>query len=123
MMGLTYFIIDQSRKDMKESYSLSTKAFFTATHDSRQRAQLSFPDLLYTQVFKVFSEARHKLVKPNHKTKAKNAPIFRTSRLPIFHNLIEFKYLGVGFNGRETWLVEFLHCVPNLKTLTLNFPV
>ncbi|TYI38204.1 hypothetical protein ES332_A02G009500v1 [Gossypium tomentosum] len=48
--------------------------------------------------------------------------IFRTSRLPIFHNLIEFKYLGVGFNGRETWLVEFLHCVPNLKTLTLNFP-
>ncbi|KAK5841270.1 hypothetical protein PVK06_010179 [Gossypium arboreum] len=60
---------------MKESYSLSTKAFFTATHDSRQRAQLSFPDLLYTQVFKVFSEARHKLVKPNHKTKAKNAPV------------------------------------------------
>ncbi|KAB2039460.1 hypothetical protein ES319_D02G011300v1 [Gossypium barbadense] len=51
-----------------------------------------------------------------------DAAIFLTSRLPIFHNLIEFKYLGVGFNGRETWLVEFLHCVPNLKTLTLNFP-
>ncbi|MBA0797397.1 hypothetical protein Gohar_008104 [Gossypium harknessii] len=43
------------------------------------------------------------------------------SKLSI-HVLIEFKYLGVGFNGRETWLVEFLHCVPNLKTLTLNFP-
>ncbi|XP_016684667.1 F-box/LRR-repeat protein At3g59190 isoform X1 [Gossypium hirsutum] len=51
-----------------------------------------------------------------------DAAIFLTSGLPIFHNLIEFKYLGVGFNGRETWLVEFLHCVPNLKTLTLNFP-
>ncbi|MBA0647375.1 hypothetical protein Goklo_015268, partial [Gossypium klotzschianum] len=47
--------------------------------------------------------------------------IFRTCRLPIFHNLIEFEYRGLGFNGRETWLVEFLHCAPNLKTLTLNF--
>ncbi|MBA0827789.1 hypothetical protein Goarm_012537, partial [Gossypium armourianum] len=47
--------------------------------------------------------------------------IFRTSRLPIFYNLIEFKFLGHGFNGRETWLVEFLHCVPNLKTFILNF--
>ncbi|PPD78627.1 hypothetical protein GOBAR_DD24447 [Gossypium barbadense] len=36
--------------------------------------------------------------------------IFQTSRLPIFYNLIEFKFLGRGFNGRETWLVEFLHC-------------
>ncbi|XP_040943774.1 FBD-associated F-box protein At5g60610 isoform X6 [Gossypium hirsutum] len=58
----------------------------------------------------------------NLKTLQLRNSIFRTSRLPIFHNLIEFKYLGVGFNGRETWLVEFLHCVPNLKTLTLNFP-
>ncbi|MBA0797395.1 hypothetical protein Gohar_008104 [Gossypium harknessii] len=41
-----------------------------------------------------------------------------TSRLPIFHNLIEFK-----FCGRETSLVEFLHCVPNLKTLTIRFLV
>ncbi|MBA0737756.1 hypothetical protein Gogos_011204 [Gossypium gossypioides] len=49
--------------------------------------------------------------------------IFRTCRLPIFHNLIEFEYRGLGFNGRETWLVEFLHCAPNLKTLTLNFLV
>ncbi|KAA3485677.1 F-box protein isoform X1 [Gossypium australe] len=49
--------------------------------------------------------------------------IFRTSRLPIFHNLIEFEYGGRRFNGRETWLVEFLHCAPNLETLTLNFPV
>ncbi|MBA0764538.1 hypothetical protein Gotri_013885, partial [Gossypium trilobum] len=39
-----------------------------------------------------------------------------TSRLPIFHNLIEFK-----FCGRETSLVEFLHCAPNLKTLTIKF--
>ncbi|XP_012480715.2 putative F-box protein At1g58310 [Gossypium raimondii] len=49
--------------------------------------------------------------------------IFRTCRLPIFHNLIEFEYRGLGFNGRETWLVEFLHCAPNLNTLTLNFLV
>ncbi|MBA0764866.1 hypothetical protein Gotri_014150 [Gossypium trilobum] len=49
--------------------------------------------------------------------------IFRTSRLPIFYNLIELKFLGHGFNGRETWLVEFLHCVFNLKTLILNFSV
>ncbi|XP_017632954.1 F-box protein At4g22280-like [Gossypium arboreum] len=49
--------------------------------------------------------------------------IFRTSRLPIFHNLIEFEYGGHGFNGIETWLVEFLHCAPNLETLNLNFPV
>ncbi|KAL1111494.1 hypothetical protein V6Z11_D02G063400 [Gossypium hirsutum] len=49
--------------------------------------------------------------------------IFRTSKLPIFHNLIEFEFLGRGFNGREIWLVEFLHRMPNLKTLTLNFPV
>ncbi|PPS03482.1 hypothetical protein GOBAR_AA17182 [Gossypium barbadense] len=42
--------------------------------------------------------------------------IFRTSQLPIFHNLIEFEY-------GETWLVEFLHCAPNLETLNLNFPV
>ncbi|TYI92353.1 hypothetical protein E1A91_D02G063800v1 [Gossypium mustelinum] len=49
--------------------------------------------------------------------------IFRTIRLPIFHNLIEFEFLGHGFNGRETWLVEFLHCVHNLKTLILNFSV
>ncbi|MBA0797396.1 hypothetical protein Gohar_008104, partial [Gossypium harknessii] len=47
--------------------------------------------------------------------------IFQTCRLPIFHNLIEFEYRGLGFNGRETWLVEFLRCAPNLKTLTLNF--
>ncbi|TYH82547.1 hypothetical protein ES332_D02G068800v1 [Gossypium tomentosum] len=49
--------------------------------------------------------------------------IFRTSRLPIFHNLIEFEFLGRGFNGREIWLVEFLHRMPNLKILTLDFPV
>ncbi|KAG4157275.1 hypothetical protein ERO13_D02G052516v2 [Gossypium hirsutum] len=49
--------------------------------------------------------------------------IFQTSRLPIFYNLIEFKFLGRGFNGRETWLVEFLHCVLNLKTLIVNFSV
>ncbi|KAL1180907.1 hypothetical protein V6Z11_A02G010400 [Gossypium hirsutum] len=49
--------------------------------------------------------------------------IFRTSQLPIFHNLIEFEYGGHGFNGIETWLVEFLHCAPNLETLNLNFPV
>ncbi|PPS03481.1 hypothetical protein GOBAR_AA17181 [Gossypium barbadense] len=48
--------------------------------------------------------------------------IFRTSQLPIFHNLIEFEYGGHGFNGIETWLVEFLHCAPNLETLNLNFP-
>ncbi|XP_040947421.1 60S ribosomal protein L5 [Gossypium hirsutum] len=41
----------------------------------RQRSQLGFPDLLYTQVFKVCSEGRHKLVKPNHKTKAENTPV------------------------------------------------
>ncbi|XP_052483811.1 F-box/LRR-repeat protein At3g26922 isoform X2 [Gossypium raimondii] len=55
---------------------------------------------------------------------------FRTCRLPIFHNLIEFEifhnliefeYGGLGSNGRGTWLVEFLHCAPNLNTLTLNF--
>ncbi|MBA0555321.1 hypothetical protein Golob_025507, partial [Gossypium lobatum] len=48
--------------------------------------------------------------------------IFLTSRLPIFHNLIEFKYDSLAFDGIETWLVEFLHCAPNLETLTLNFP-
>ncbi|KAG4157272.1 hypothetical protein ERO13_D02G052433v2 [Gossypium hirsutum] len=52
-----------------------------------------------------------------------NEGIFRTSQLPIFHNLIEFEFLGRGFNGREIWLVKFLHRIPNLKTLTLNFPV
>ncbi|MFQ6670503.1 hypothetical protein Gotur_035394 [Gossypium turneri] len=52
-----------------------------------------------------------------------NEGIFQTSRLPIFHNLIEFEFLGRGFNRREIWLVEFLHRMPNLKTLTLNFPV
>ncbi|KHG11763.1 hypothetical protein F383_14378 [Gossypium arboreum] len=53
-----------------------------------------------------------------------NEEIFRTSRLPIFHNLIEFKFLGRGFSGREIWLMEFLHRVaPNLETLTLNFSV
>nr|KJB27806.1 hypothetical protein B456_005G010800 [Gossypium raimondii] len=39
-----------------------------------------------------------------------------TSRLPIFHNLIEFK-----FCGRETSLVQFLHCASNLKTLIIKF--
>ncbi|TYH82544.1 hypothetical protein ES332_D02G068500v1 [Gossypium tomentosum] len=29
----------------------------------------------------------------------------------------------LGEIGREIWLVEFLHRMPNLKTLTLNFPV
>ncbi|KAK8307800.1 hypothetical protein V6Z12_D02G011000 [Gossypium hirsutum] len=48
--------------------------------------------------------------------------IFLTNRLPIFHNLIEFEYDSHGFDGIETWLVEFLHCAPNLETLTLNFP-
>ncbi|KAB2039459.1 hypothetical protein ES319_D02G011200v1 [Gossypium barbadense] len=52
-----------------------------------------------------------------------DAAIFLTSRLPIFHNLIEFEYCGLGFDGIETWLVEFLHCAPNLETFTLNFPV
>ncbi|TYG78503.1 hypothetical protein ES288_D02G064000v1 [Gossypium darwinii] len=51
-----------------------------------------------------------------------NEGVFRTSQLPIFHNLIEFEFLGRGFNGREIWLVEFLHRMPNLKTLTINFP-
>ncbi|TYG77833.1 hypothetical protein ES288_D02G007400v1 [Gossypium darwinii] len=37
-----------------------------------------------------------------------------TSRFPILHNLIEFEFLG-----KEIWLVEFLHCAPNLKTLTV----
>ncbi|MBA0877823.1 hypothetical protein Goshw_028004 [Gossypium schwendimanii] len=37
-----------------------------------------------------------------------------TSRFPILHNLIEFEFFG-----KETWLVEFLHCAPNLKTLTV----
>ncbi|MBA0737758.1 hypothetical protein Gogos_011205, partial [Gossypium gossypioides] len=48
---------------------------------------------------------------------------FEYGGLPIFHNLIEFEYGGLGSNGRETWLVEFLHCAPNLNTLTLNFLV
>ncbi|KAB2039456.1 hypothetical protein ERO13_D02G008900v2 [Gossypium hirsutum] len=52
-----------------------------------------------------------------------NDVIFRTCRLPIFHNLIKFEYGVLGSNGRETWLVEFLHCAPNLNTLTLNFLV
>ncbi|XP_012481462.1 putative F-box/FBD/LRR-repeat protein At5g22670 [Gossypium raimondii] len=52
-----------------------------------------------------------------------NDLIFRTCRLPIFHNLIKFEYGVLGSNGRETWLVEFLHCAPNLNTLTLNFLV
>ncbi|MBA0555324.1 hypothetical protein Golob_025509, partial [Gossypium lobatum] len=39
-----------------------------------------------------------------------------TNRLPIFHNLTEFE-----FYGREDWLVEFLHCAHNLKTLTVEF--
>ncbi|KAK8364837.1 hypothetical protein V6Z12_A02G009600 [Gossypium hirsutum] len=38
------------------------------------------------------------------------------SRIPIFHNLVEFE-----FYGRESWLVEFLHFAPNLKTLTVKF--
>ncbi|MFQ6627803.1 hypothetical protein Gotur_007157 [Gossypium turneri] len=41
-----------------------------------------------------------------------------TSQFPIFHNLIEFE-----FYGRESFLVEFLHCTPNLKTLTVKFQV
>ncbi|XP_040945321.1 F-box/LRR-repeat protein At4g14103 [Gossypium hirsutum] len=41
-----------------------------------------------------------------------------TIRIPIFHNLIEFE-----FYGRENLLVEFLHCTPNLKTLTVKFQV
>ncbi|XP_052483813.1 putative F-box/FBD/LRR-repeat protein At5g22670 [Gossypium raimondii] len=41
-----------------------------------------------------------------------------TIRIPIFHNLIEFE-----FYGRESLLVEFLHCTPNLKTLTVKFQV
>ncbi|TYI91687.1 hypothetical protein E1A91_D02G011300v1 [Gossypium mustelinum] len=52
-----------------------------------------------------------------------NDVIFRTCRLPIFHILIKFEYGVLGSNGRETWLVEFLHCAPNLNTLTLNFLV
>ncbi|XP_052483807.1 putative F-box/LRR-repeat protein At3g49150 [Gossypium raimondii] len=35
---------------------------------------------------------------------------------PIFHNLIEF-----NFYGRGIWLVEFLYCAPNLKTLKFSF--
>ncbi|TYI91684.1 hypothetical protein E1A91_D02G011000v1 [Gossypium mustelinum] len=41
-----------------------------------------------------------------------------TSRFPILHNLIEFEFLG-----KEIWLVEFLHCAPNLKTLTVLLQV
>ncbi|PPS03476.1 hypothetical protein GOBAR_AA17176 [Gossypium barbadense] len=39
-----------------------------------------------------------------------------TSPFPMFDNLIEF-----NFYGRETWLVEFLYCAPNLKTLKFSF--
>ncbi|XP_017633205.1 uncharacterized protein LOC108475726 [Gossypium arboreum] len=41
-----------------------------------------------------------------------------TSPFPMFDNLIEF-----NFYGRETWLVEFLYCAPNLKTLKFSFSV
>ncbi|TYJ44808.1 hypothetical protein E1A91_A02G009700v1 [Gossypium mustelinum] len=44
--------------------------------------------------------------------------IHLTSGFPIFHNLIEF-----DFYGSETWFVEFLHCAPNLKTLTILLEV
>ncbi|KAE8670728.1 hypothetical protein F3Y22_tig00112114pilonHSYRG00214 [Hibiscus syriacus] len=37
-----------------------------------------------------------------------------------FHNLeLEFKNPGDDWKG--TWIMEFLHCVPNLKTLILDF--
>ncbi|MFQ6627805.1 hypothetical protein Gotur_007157 [Gossypium turneri] len=41
-----------------------------------------------------------------------------TVPFPIFHNLVEF-----NFYGREIWLVEFLYCAPNLKTLKFSFLV
>ncbi|KAK8364835.1 hypothetical protein V6Z11_A02G009700 [Gossypium hirsutum] len=44
------------------------------------------------------------------------AQIPPTSPFPMFDNLIEF-----NFYGRETWLVEFLYCAPNLKTLKFSF--
>ncbi|TYH56095.1 hypothetical protein ES332_D09G284300v1 [Gossypium tomentosum] len=41
--------------------------------------------------------------------------IFPTSRLPIFHNLIELEFDG------DICFVEFLHCMPNLKKLILKY--